>query len=364
MKPAIPFNDLQRETEARRAELDAAAARVLARGWYLMGEELRNFEHAFAQYLGIGHCVGTANGTDALELALRCLEVGAGDKVIVAPNAGMYGSIAVSRAGAEPMFADVDPQSLCLSPASIEVAAKAGARAVIVTHLYGQMADVQGIVAMARRHDLKVIEDCAQAHGARRGGAMAGTVGDLACFSFYPTKNLGALGDAGGIVTADAALADKAAALRQYGWKGKYRVEVPHGRNSRMDELQAAFLLAKLPYLERRNERRRVIWRRYRDALQGKSQLVGSDGADFVAHLCVLRRPDREALRQQLSDAGIATDIHYPIPDHRQPVWGGRFDKLSLPVAEQACNEVLSLPCFPEMTDSEVADVVRVLRGL
>jgi len=362
MKPAIPFNDLRRETVELRPQLDAAAARVLDRGWYLVGEELKNFEQAFARYLGVAHCLGMANGTDALELALRCLDVGIDDRVIVAPNAGMYGTIAVSRVGAEPLFADVDPQSLCLTPANVESAAKAGAKAVIITHLYGQMADVKGIVAVARKHGLKVIEDCAQAHGARRDGAIAGSVGDMACFSFYPTKNLGALGDAGGIATGDAKLAEKAAALRQYGWKGKYRVEVPHGRNSRMDELQAAFLSVKLPHLDRRNEQRKAIWRRYRDALGGKLQLVGSDAADFVAHLCVLRTPDRDGLRQRLTDTGIATDIHYPIPDHRQPVWGGRFDVLSLPVAEKACAEVLSLPCFPEMTDQEVAQVADVLR--
>ena len=362
MQATIPFNDLERETQELRAELDAAAARVLDRGWFLMGEELKNFEQTFARYLGIAHCVGLANGTDALELALRCLDVGSGDKVIVAPNAGMYGTIAVSQVEAEPVFADVDAQSLCLSAASVEAAAKSGAKAVIVTHLYGQMADAKGIMAVARRHGLRVIEDCAQAHGARRDGVMAGTVGDIACFSFYPTKNLGALGDAGGIATNDAALAEKAVTLRQYGWKGKYRVEVPHGRNSRMDELQAAFLLAKLPQLDRRNKRRRAIWRQYREALNGKLPLVGSDGPEFIAHLCVLRASDREGVRQRLTDTGIATDIHYPILDHRQPVWGGRFDKVSLPIAERACAEVLSLPCFPEMTDQEVAQVADALR--
>ncbi|HSN18556.1 MAG TPA: DegT/DnrJ/EryC1/StrS family aminotransferase [Gammaproteobacteria bacterium] len=358
----VLFNDLKRETAELRAQLDAAAARVMERGWYLVGEELKSFEQAFARYLGVNHSLGMANGTDALELALRCLDVGAGDKVIVAPNAGMYGTIAVSRVGAEPVFADVDPHNLCLSPAGVEAAARCGAKAVIITHLYGQMADAKGIVTVARKHGLRVIEDCAQAHGARRDGTLAGTLGDIACFSFYPTKNLGALGDAGGVATNDATLADKAATLRQYGWKGKYRVEVPHGRNSRMDELQAAFLLAKLPHLDARNERRRAIWRRYREALGGKLQLVGNDGADFVAHLCVLRSPDRDGLRQRLSDAGIATDIHYPIPDHRQPVWGGRFDAVSLPAAEKACAEVLSLPCFPEMTEQEVAHVTDALR--
>lgn len=363
-KPVVPFNDLRRETAEIRAALDAAAARVLDRGWFLMGEELKAFERAFAAYLGVTHCLGMANGTDALELALRCLGIGAGDRVVVAPNAGMYGTIAVSRVAAEPVFADIDPVSLCMSPQSLESVA-AGAKAVIVTHLYGQMADIGGLKAVAARHRLRVIEDCAQAHGARHGKALAGSFGDLACFSFYPTKNLGALGDAGGIVTNDPALAETASLLRQYGWKGgKYRVEAQHGRNSRMDELQAAFLSVKLPQLDARNARRKAIWRRYREALSGRLTLVGRDDEGFVGHLCVLRSPHREALRRMLTERGIATDIHYPIPDHRQPVWRGRFDAISLPHAEQACAEVLTLPCFPEMTDQEVALVADALRSI
>jgi dTDP-3-amino-2,3,6-trideoxy-4-keto-D-glucose/dTDP-3-amino-3,4,6-trideoxy-alpha-D-glucose/dTDP-2,6-dideoxy-D-kanosamine transaminase len=362
MRLAIPFNDLKRETQGMRQELDAAAARVLDRGWYLVGEELKNFEQAFAGYLGMKHCLGVANGTDALELALRCLDIGSGDKVVVAPNGGMYGTIAVSRVSAEPVFIDVDPKSLCMAPVGLKAAADAGAKTVIVTHLYGQMADIAGLLATAHKLGLKVIEDCAQSHGARRAGGLAGSFGDISCFSFYPTKNLGALGDAGGIATNDAQLAEKAATLRQYGWKGKYRVEVPHGRNSRMDELQAAFLSAKLPHLDRRNAQRKAIWSRYRDALKGRLEMVGTDGEDFVAHLCVLRTPERDSLRQKLTEHGIATDIHYPIPDHRQPVWAGRFSGLSLPVSEQACAEVLTLPCFPEITDQEVAYVADTLK--
>lgn len=364
MNIKVPLNDLRRETAETRPALDAAAARVLDRGWFLMGEELRGFEQAFSRYLGVTHCIGVANGTEALELALRCLDIGTGDNVIVAPNAGMYGTIAASQVGAEPLFADVDPMTLCMSAASLEqVAAGNGAKAVIVTHLYGQMADMAALRAVAARYRLRVIEDCAQAHGARRDGVTAGSLGDIACFSFYPTKNLGALGDAGAIVTNDSAVAEAAGLLRQYGWKsGKYRVQLSHGRNSRMDELQAAFLSTRLPTLDRRNAQRRAIWQRYRSALGSDRSLVGSGGDDFVAHLCVLRTKDRDALRRQLEARGISTDIHYPIPDHRQPVWAGRFDSLSLPNAEQACAEVLTLPCFPEMTDHEISHVASALR--
>jgi dTDP-4-amino-4,6-dideoxygalactose transaminase len=359
----IPMNDLRRQTAAIRADLNIAAARVFERGWYLMGEETLNFEHGFANYLGVGHCIAMANGTDSLELALRCLDIDVGDRVIVTPNAGMYGSVALLHAGAEPLFADVDG-SLCMSTESLDyVASTAHAKAVIVTHLYGQMADMDAVLKIATRRGLRVIEDCAQAHGARANGRAAGNFGDIGCFSFYPTKNLGALGDAGAIVTNDANLAEKARILRQYGWKaGKYRIEIPNGRNSRMDELQAAFLLAKLRYVDRWNARRKSIWEQYRIAVG--DHLVGAAGESFVAHLCVMVSPERDALRQRLAARGIATEVHYPIPDHRQPVWQERFAPLSLPRAELACDQVLTLPCFPEMTEEETAYVVAALREL
>jgi len=360
----IPLNNLSRETAENLPSLEAAISRVLKRGWFLMGKELSDFEQAFAAYLGVGNCIALANGTDAIELALYCSGIETGDRVIVAPNAGMYATIAVSRANAEPIFADVDGDSLCISAEGLgKVAETANAKAVVVTHLYGQMADMGSILEVASQHNLLVIEDCAQAHGARKAGRFAGTLGDIACFSFYPTKNLGALGDAGAIVTNNHAFAETARAIRQYGWKSrKYQVELPHGRNSRMDELQAAFLLAKLPKLDERNARRKAIWQYYRDSIGNRLRFVGHTREDFVAHLCVVRSAYRDTLRQRLAGHGIDTDVHYPIPDHRQPLWDGQFSSVSLPVAEQACQEIFTLPCFPEMTDIETSYVVETLR--
>jgi aminotransferase EvaB len=360
----IPVNDLSRETASMRAGLDAAAARVLDRGWFLMGPELPAFEEAFSRYLGAEHCIAVANGTDALEVTLRTVGLAPGDGVIVSPNAGMYGVVAAVQVGAEPIFADVADDRLCMTAESLErAAAGARAKAVIVTHLYGQLADMPSILAAAKRHDLIVIEDCAQAHGARLDGRFGGTFADIACFSFYPTKNLGALGDAGAIVTRRPDYAETARLLRQYGWRGgKYRVDLARGRNSRMDELQAAFLLAKLPHLDSRNARRKEIWKYYRDSVGERLRLVGSPGDDFIAHLCVARSSERDALRQRLSERGIATDVHYPIPDHRQPVWGEKYSPVSMPVSERACREVYTLPCFPEMTDAEIDHVAGSLK--
>ena len=360
----IPLNNLSRETAKILPSLEAATSRIFKRGWYLMGKELAEFEHAFATYLGVSNCIGLANGTDALELALYCIGIEAKDKVIVAPNAGMYASIAVSRANAQPVFADVDGDTLCMSAEKLAlVAATANAKAVIVTHLYGQMADMESILAVTSQHNLLVIEDCAQAHGARKAKRFAGTFGDIACFSFYPTKNLGALGDAGAIVTNNPAFAETARAIRQYGWKSrKYQVELPHGRNSRMDELQAAYLSVKLPELNQRNARRRAIWQYYQDSIGNRLSFVGTANEDFVAHLCVIRSAHRDTLRQKLANQGIDTDIHYPIPDHHQPLWNENLTSVSMPIAELACQEVVTLPCFPEMTDIETNYVADTLR--
>jgi aminotransferase EvaB len=359
----VPLNDLSREIADISSQLQERIARVMNRGWFLMGSELTDFEHAFAKYLGCTYFVGLANGTDALEIALRCMGVGSEDKVIVAPNAAMYGTLGVLNCGAEPVFSDVDPVTLCMSPESFaSLAAKGDYKAVIVTHLYGQMAEIESICKIAHDHGIKVIEDCAQAHGARRHGRMAGTVGDIATFSFYPTKNLGALGDGGGLVSNDPEVLEKARSLRQYGWKTKkYFVDTPYGRNSRLDEIQAACLSVKLAKLDMRNARRRVIWSRYKVALNGQLPLVGSNDESFIAHLCVIRSIDRDNLRARLSESGVATDVHYPVPDYRQTIFGSRFAEIHRPVAEAACREVLTVPCFPEMTDAEVDYVADAL---
>ncbi len=345
---------------AHGLDVSATLVQVVESGRYVMGPSVRAFEEAFAAYVGVGHAIGVANGTDALELALRGLGIGRGQRVLTVANAGFYGSAAILAVGAEPVYADVDPVTLNLAPQALAKLMQAQPiHAAIVTHLYGRMADMGAILPLCRAAGVPLIEDCAQAHGARLDGRVAGAFGDVACFSFYPTKNLGALGDGGALVTDDAALADRLCALRQYGWGAKYEVVRAGGRNSRLDELQAAVLLAKLPLLDGANARRRAIAARYTKAFHGTSLQAPVIAADeHVAHLYVVRSPRREALREHLAARGVATDVHYPVPDHRQPVHGGAHGSVHLPVSEAACQQVLTLPCFPGMTDAQVDHVI------
>ncbi|MDQ6621379.1 MAG: DegT/DnrJ/EryC1/StrS family aminotransferase, partial [Pseudomonadota bacterium] len=253
----VPFNDLSRGGE-QSAALETAFGRVLARGRFVLGEEVASFEDEFARYCGVEHCIGVANGSDALEIALRAAQIGHGDQVITVANAAMYASLAILACGATPVYADVDPQTLTISPGSVEAALSPRTRALIVTHLYGRLADIGQVRRVVRERAI-IIEDCAQAHGARTAEGRAGGLASAGCFSFYPTKNLGALGDGGAITTADPELARRARALRQYGWDGKYRVTLHGGRNSRLDEVQAAILRERLPNLDACNAQRRAI---------------------------------------------------------------------------------------------------------
>lgn len=347
----IPLNDIRRQNAVIGAELQAAAQRVYERGWYILGPEVEAFEAEYATYCGARFCVGVGNGTDALELALRALDLQPGAGVATVANAGMYATTAILAAGLTPVYVDVDANTMNMNAGCLAAIPPGHVEAVIVTHLYGRMADMPELLRAAR--DVPVLEDCAQAHGAILGSHGAGTWGIAGCFSFYPTKNLGALGDGGAVVTNDERIASRSRALRQYGWNsGKYRSELPGGRNSRLDELQAAFLRAKLPHLDGWNQRRRVIAARYSEALGQQAQ---ANDRSYVAHLFVTRSPDRDALRAGLRESGISTDIHYPIPDYRQPSVIARFDTVyNLPVTEACCREVLTLPCFPELTNSEV----------
>ena len=335
--------------------------RVLESNWYIMGQEVARFEQAFAAYCGVESCFSLANGSDALEIALRALGVGPGDKVLAIANAGFYSSIAIHLVGATPVYVEIDAATQTMSPA--DLAGKlAGAKAVIVTHLYGQLAAIEEIMALATAADVQVIEDCAQSHGAKRHGKRAGSFAPLSCFSFYPTKNLGAIGDGGAICASDASLVAKVKQLRQYGWSQKYAVELPLGRNSRLDELQAAILFDKLPYLDEWNAGRRAVAVRYNSAFAGLAlQCPASVGEDFVAHLYVVRVKDRDAFRAHLKEAGIATDIHYPIPDHRQAAYP-RPD-VSLPVTEQAAAEIVSLPCFTGITAAQINQVIAAVHS-
>ena len=359
MNRSIPLNDLARHNGPLAGPLTAAMARVLSSGRLILGDQVSAFEREFAAYLGVGHCIGVGNGTDALEIALRALGVGPGDEVLTVANAGMYAACAAVCVGARPVFVDIEPERMTMDPASLaEIRAHSPrAKAVVVTHLYGRMADMPMIEKAAG--GLPIIEDCAQAHGARRQDRMAGSFGALACFSFFPTKNLGALGDGGAVVTSDAGLAEDVRRLRQYGWEKKYDAIRAGGRNSRLDEIQAAVLRLKLPLLDGWTTRRRAIVERYRAALPAGA--IPATGADDVAHLAVARIAKRDTFRVALGAKNIDTAIHYPVADYRQPAMAAIVKHVSLPETERAITEIVTLPCFPEMTDDEIARAVAVL---
>ena len=344
-------------------DLVGALQRVVEQNWYVLGTEVAAFEAEFAAYQGVKSCISLANGTDALEIALRTLNIGPGKRVALVANAGFYGSTAVHTVGAEPVYVDVDAATLTMAPSALQAALAAGVDAVIVTHLYGQMADIEPIAAMVAAAKVPLIEDCAQSHGAVRYGCRAGSFCDIACYSFYPTKNPGAVGDGGAITTNSAELDTRARRLRQYGWSSKYHVTEAGGRNSRLDELQAAVLREKLPMLDGWNTQRRDIAARYNAAFAGLPvQLPASIGDDFVAHLYVIRVQNRSAFIASMTAAGIATDIHYPVPDHWQIAYP-KAAGVSLPVAEDASRTVVTLPCFPGLDADSVERVIAAVRG-
>ena len=364
MPRRIPLNDLLRHNLLLHDELANSARRVIERGWYILGSEGAEFESAFASYCGVPHAVGMANGTDAIELALRAVGIGEGHRVATVANAGFYASTSVRAIGAQPVYVDVVPEtySMCIESLKRELA-RNSVHAVIATHLYGRLADIETITAICRPLGIPVIEDCAQAHGATRNGRAAGSFGIAGCFSFYPTKNLGALGDGGAVTTSDVAIAERLRELRQYGWDKKYQVSRAGGRNSRLDELQAAFLLAKLPHLDQWNEARREIARRYSEEITNPRVKFPRDfGADNVAHLFVVRCEDRDGFRQHLEAHGIASDIHYPIPDHQQPAYADP-NAAGLQETELLTTEIVTIPCFGEMEEEEVSRVIAAVNG-
>ena len=360
----VPFNDLRRAIGTMEPELEDALRRILKSGWFVLGEALAQFESAFAAHCGVSDCVGVANGTDAIEIALRALGVVPGDRVVCVANAGFYASTAVLAIGAQPTFVDIDPRTLLLDTDQALAALAGRPKALVVTHLFGRLAPIEALLPRAAELGIPIVEDCAQAHGAQRGGTRAGAFGAVGCFSFYPTKNLGALGDGGACVTSDASLAKRIRALRQYGWAGKYRIETAGGRNSRLDEMQAALLAVRLPMLDANNARRREIAARYAARIQQPAvALPAASGSDDVAHLYVLRSASRDRLASHLRARGIGCDVHYPIPDHRQPAYRALFSAIALPQTERACGEVLSLPCFPELTDAEIDEVAAAVNA-
>ncbi len=355
------INDLGRHNGPLLDVLRPAMEAVLQRGYYILGPENRAFEEEFAAYLGIPAAVAVGNGTDALELSLRALDVGPGQEVITVANAGNYATTAILSVGAIPRYVDVDDDSLLVDVNQVGALVGPQTRAVVATHLYGRMVDIEALRVVCDRHGLALIEDCAQAHGARRGDVCAGAWGDLSTFSFYPTKNLGALGDGGLVGGRDKALVERVRRLRQYGWSAKYEVVDRGGRNSRLDELQAAILRVKLPLLDGWNARRRAIVMRYRAGLLPLGwRLPSAPGPDDVCHLFVVRPPRRDVIREILKAHGVASDVHYPIPDHLQTAATSTANtvRTTLPVTEKSCREILTLPCFPELQDAEVDRVI------
>ncbi|HEX8990561.1 MAG TPA: DegT/DnrJ/EryC1/StrS family aminotransferase [Anaerolineales bacterium] len=357
----VPFLELKTPYRELQAELDAAYRRVMESGWYILGEETEAFEREFAAYCGVKYCVGVGNGLEALHLILRGYSIGAGDEVIVPANTYIATWLAVSYAGAVPVPVEPDPRTYNLDPERVERAITSRTRAILPVHLYGQPADMDPIREIARRHSLVVIEDAAQAHGASYRGKMTGALSDAAGWSFYPGKNLGALGDAGAVTTDDERLADRVRVLRNYGSRVKYYNEVK-GYNSRLDPLQAAFLRAKLPHLEEWNERRHSIVSVYRSRLAHVAGLelpFVLEGADPSWHLFVIRHPHRDALQKHLNKAGVGTLIHYPVPPHLSSAYAEMGCKTGdFPITEQIANTALSIPMGPHLQAEQMQHVI------
>ena len=361
----VPFLDLGAVYREISGDIDAAIARVAASGWFIGGPELARFEAAWADHVGAAHGVGVGNGLDALTLALRAMDVGPSDEVIVASNGFVATFLAVSMTGATPVPVEPDPATHNLNPARIEAALTPRTRVILPTHLYGQPADLDPILAIARSHGLRVLEDAAQAHGARYKGRPVGAHGDAVTWSFYPSKNLGGLGDGGAVTTNDAALADRVRMLGHYGSRVRY-VNEERGVNSRLDPLHAAVLGAKLPHLDRWNDRRRAIAARYLAELDGAGLVLPAvpDWADPVWHLFVVVVPDRAAVMARLAEAGVETLIHYPIPPHLQAAYADLGHPAgSFPIAEALADRVLSLPIGPHLADSDVKRVIAAVRA-
>ena len=361
----VPFLELGQAYQELQPELEAAVLASLRTGWYIGGDDVEHFEKDFATYVGAGHGVGLSNGLDALMLALRGWGIGPGDEVIVPSNTFIATWFAVSQCGATPVPVEPLDATNNLDPDLLAAAITPRTRAIIPVHLYGQPADLDPIVAIARQHGLWVLEDAAQAHGARYKGRRVGTQGDAAAWSFYPGKNLGAFGDAGALTTSDAGLADRVRALRNYGSQVKYVSDV-QGGNHRLDPLQAAALGVKLRHLDEWNQRRVRLAARYTEELRGSAVRLPEvpSWADPVWHLYVVRTPRRDALQQHLAEAGIGSQIHYPIPPHLQKAYAGAgFRPGQFPVAERMASEVLSLPMGPQLGDAQQSEVIRAVRA-
>ncbi len=363
----IPFGDLKRQYQNLREPIDAATREVYESGWFVLGQHVKKFEDEFARYCGAKYGVGVGSGTEALHLALLACDIRPCDEVITVSNTCVPTLSAISFAGAIPVLVDIDPKTFTINPNLIEERITSKTKAIMPVHLYGQCADMDAILTIAKKYNLFVIEDCAQAHGSMYKGKMAGTMGHVGAFSFYPSKNLGALGDGGLVLTNDESLAQKVYKLRNYGQEKRYYHSIK-GFNSRLDELQAAILTTKLPYLDTWNQRRREIANLYKNAFEPLGiicplEIVENLGDRFhIYHLYVIRVPQRDKFQHLLSTAGISTMIHYPVPIHLQESYQELREQSSyLPITEKTANEIVSLPIYPELTDLEVDYIINTV---
>jgi len=357
----IPFNDLSHLHGRLRDDILSAIERVVDSGYFILGPQVEAFENEFAAYHGLEYAVGVASGTDALELALRAADIGPGDEVITVAHTAVATVCAIERAGATPVLVDIDPATFTMQPEAAEAAITPRTRAIIPVHIYGQPADLAALAAIAERHKLVLIEDCAQAHGARYKNQIVGTFSQMACFSFYPTKNLGAYGDGGAVITNNAHFAARLKSLRNYGQKSRY-YHAERGINSRLDEMQAALLRVKLKHLDSFNEERRSIAVRYDASLNANVRPFVSADAFHVYHLYVIKHPRRDELSAHLASRGIGTLIHYPCPVHLQEGYQSLgYRRGDLPVTEQSADQILSLPLYIGLTDSDIDYVAGVV---
>jgi dTDP-4-amino-4,6-dideoxygalactose transaminase len=344
--------------------LTKIASQVISSHQHILGKSVVDFENNFAKYLEIKHCFGVANGSDALVIALRAIGIKANDEVATVANAGFYTCAALNQIGAKPIFIDIEAKTLQMDPEDLEAKiSNSNIKAVVVTHLFGQVAPIQEIVNICKKKSIKVIEDCAQAHGAQVNNQKVGTFGDIATFSFYPTKNLGAVGDGGAVVTNNQDLANKITSLRQYGWSEKYHVDNPFGMNSRLDEIQAAFLTEKLTKLDIWNNERISIANKYFSEFENNKIKLLEGTLRGVVHLFVIIVDNRSELISHLSKNNVQYGIHYPIADHRQKVFKGKFENLTLPVTEDFVEKIISLPVYPGMSSDKIHHVIEVINS-
>ncbi len=358
----IPVNDLKAQYELIRIDIDSAVREVLERSSFILGPLLEKFEQEFAAYCGVGHGVGVASGTEAIQLAILASGVKSGDEIITVANTAVATVAAIRLANCIPKFVDVNPQTYTLDPANLEAAITPRTRAIIPVHLYGQCADMEPMIKIAKKHGLLIIEDCAQAHGALYNGRHAGSMGDLGCFSFYPTKNLGAYGDGGMVIVRDPKAAQRLRLLRNYGQteRGVHTVE---GMNSRLDEMQAAILSVKLKYLDQWNMRRRYLAKLYTEKLKNTPLILPIETAYtyHVYHLYVVQTPDREEFQRYLFAKGIETSVHYPIPIYGQKAYRAFSPPRTLPVTELQMSRIVTLPLFPELEDHQIERVTTTI---